>query len=67
MDILFAASIGSVIAMALGGIVAVIGVSAVFYVIGRGEDRDRARPPPAPPPDPPPPERARHARPRRRR
>jgi hypothetical protein len=29
--------------MALGGIAAVLVISAVFYAVGRGEDRDRAR------------------------
>jgi hypothetical protein len=44
---LIAAIIGSAastgVGMALGGIVAVLAVSAIFYAIGRGEDRDRAR------------------------
>ena len=44
-----ASSAGSGIAMAIGGIAAVLVLSAVFYLIGRGEDRDRAAsaPPPA--------------------
>ncbi len=37
--------------MGLGGIVAVLAVCAVFYAIGRGEDRDRASAPPASAPD----------------
>ena len=27
--------------MAIGGIIAVIAISAVFYLVGRGEDRER--------------------------
>ena len=73
--ILAAASAGTAVAIAAGGIAAVLAVSAVFYVIGRGEDREHAQQPPATPPasDPPPapaPERPRlsaGARPRRRR
>lgn len=30
------------IAVAIGGIVVVLAISAVFYAVGRGEDRDRA-------------------------
>jgi len=41
IDVL-AASTGTGIGMAIGGIAAVLAISAVFYVIGRGEDRDRA-------------------------
>ena len=41
-----AASAGNAIALGVGGIVAVLAVCAVFYVIGRGEDRDRASAPP---------------------
>jgi len=41
IDVL-AASTGTGIGMAIGGIVAVLAISAVFYAIGRGEDRDRA-------------------------
>ena len=43
--------------LALAGIVAVAGVSWVFYLVGRAEDRDRAEaarqrpPPPDPKPD----------------
>jgi hypothetical protein len=37
-----ASSTGSAIAMATFGVVAVLAVCAVFYAIGRGEDRDRA-------------------------
>ena len=48
-----AASAGSAIAMGVGGIVAVLAVCAVFYAIGRGEDRDRASAPPAGAPDEP--------------
>ncbi len=36
--------------MAVGGTIAVLVISAVFYVVGRGEDREReqaAQPPPA--------------------
>jgi len=43
--------------LALAGIIAVVGVSYVFYLIGRAEDRDRAaaaKPPPLPPPEPKP-------------
>jgi hypothetical protein len=36
-----AASTG--VGMAVGGIVAVIAISAIFYAVGRGEDRDRAQ------------------------
>jgi hypothetical protein len=39
---ILASTTGTAIAIALAGIVAVIAVSAVFYVIGRGEDRDRS-------------------------
>jgi hypothetical protein len=41
--------------LALTGIVAVAGVSYVFYLVGRAEDRDRAaaaKPPPPPEPKP---------------
>jgi hypothetical protein len=31
------------VGMAIGGIVVVLVISAVFYIIGRGEDRDRAQ------------------------
>jgi len=76
--ILLAASDASAIGMAVGGIVAVLAISAVFYAIGRGEDRERAQAPPpaapteepAPPADEPAPD-AQHPRlqgsPRRRR
>jgi hypothetical protein len=40
---ILAASTATGIAMALGGIACVLVVSAVFYLVGRGEDRDRAR------------------------
>jgi hypothetical protein len=41
---MFASSASSTgVAMAIGGIVVVLVISAVFYVIGRGEDRDRAQ------------------------
>lgn len=60
--ILAAASAGTAVAIAAGGIAAVLAVSAVFYIIGRGEDLDRSQAPPAadatsdpPPPDEPPP------------
>ena len=42
IELLLASSKGTGIGMAVGGIAAVLVVSAVFYVIGRGEDRDRA-------------------------
>jgi len=77
--ILLAASDATAIGMAVGGIVAVLAVSGVFYAIGRGEDRERAQAPPpatpaeepAPPADEPAPD-AQHRRlpaspPRRRR
>ena len=40
--------------IALAGVLAVAGVSWVFYLVGRAEDRDRAAAakPPPPPPDP---------------
>ncbi|MDX6680313.1 MAG: hypothetical protein QOG94_352 [Solirubrobacteraceae bacterium] len=37
-----ASSTSTGVGLALGGIAAVLVISAVFYVIGRGEDRDRA-------------------------
>ena len=37
-----AGATGTAIAMGVAGIVAVVAISAVFYAIGRGEDRDRA-------------------------
>jgi hypothetical protein len=56
--------------LALAGIVAVAGVSYVFYLVGRAEDRDRAAAakPPPPPPEPEPEQRSngRLARERRR-
>jgi hypothetical protein len=42
MALLLASSASTGIGVALGGIAAVLVISAVFYVIGRGEDRDRA-------------------------
>jgi hypothetical protein len=39
----FASNAGTGVAMAIGGTVIVLVISAVFYVIGRGEDRDRAQ------------------------
>jgi hypothetical protein len=42
------------ILLALAGIVAVIGVSWVFYLVGRAEDRDRAEAMRAAQPDPEP-------------
>ncbi|HEV7808205.1 MAG TPA: hypothetical protein VGO80_20520 [Solirubrobacteraceae bacterium] len=42
MALLVASSAGTGVGMALGGIAAVLVISAVFYAIGRGEDRDRA-------------------------
>jgi hypothetical protein len=47
--VILASGAGSAVAMGVGGIVAVLVVSVVFYVIGRGEDRDRATPAPAAP------------------
>jgi hypothetical protein len=38
-----AASTATGIAMALGGIAAVLVVSAIFYLVGRSEEGDRAR------------------------
>jgi hypothetical protein len=38
-----ASSAGTGIAMALGGIVAVLVICGVFYAVGRGEDRERAQ------------------------
>jgi hypothetical protein len=39
--------------LALAGVIAVAGVSYVFYLVGRAEDRDRAAAAKPPPPDPP--------------
>jgi hypothetical protein len=58
--------------LALAGIVAVVGVSWVFYLVGRAEDRDReeamrkAAPPPEPKADEHPERNGRLARERRR-
>jgi hypothetical protein len=57
--------------LALAGVVAVIGISYVFYLVGRAEDRDRAAaakppPPPDPKPDEHPERNGRLARERRR-
>jgi hypothetical protein len=56
--------------LALAGVIAVVGVSYVFYLVGRAEDRDRAeaaKPPPAEPtPDDHPERNGRLARERRR-
>lgn len=58
--------------LAIAGVVAVAGVSWVFYLVGRAEDRDRAeaerqrQPPPAPAPDDHPERNGRLARERRR-
>ena len=57
--------------LALAGILAVVGVSYVFYLVGRAEDRDRAealkrRSPPEPEPDEHPERNGRLARERRR-
>ena len=38
--------------LALAGILAVVGVSYVFYLVGRAEDRDRAAAAKPPPPEP---------------
>jgi len=38
---IIASSTSSAILMAVGGIIAVLAISAVFYVVGRGEDRER--------------------------
>ena len=59
------------ILLALAGIVAVAGVSWVFYLVGRAEDRDRAEAmraaaPPEPEPDEHPERNGRLARERRR-
>jgi hypothetical protein len=37
-----ASSAGTGVGMAIGGVAAVLVISAVFYAVGRGEDRDRA-------------------------
>ena len=65
---LIASSTGTGILMAIGGIIAVLAISAVFYVVGRGEDRERERAAadraaaaadePEPPPQPQPQERS---------
>jgi hypothetical protein len=55
--------------LAFAGIVAVLGISYVFYLVGRAEDRDReaaAKPPPGPAPDEHPERNGRLARERRR-
>jgi hypothetical protein len=39
--------------LALAGVIAVAGVSYVFYLVGRAEDRDRAAAAKPPPPEPP--------------
>ena len=55
--------------LALAGVLAVAGVSWVFYLVGRAEDRDRAaaaKPPPEPEPDEHPERNGRLARERRR-
>ena len=41
LSTIIASSASSGIAMAIGGIVCVLALSAVFYVVGRGEDRER--------------------------
>jgi hypothetical protein len=41
----FASSSANAIGMAVGGILAVLVISAAFYLIGRGEDRERAASP----------------------
>jgi hypothetical protein len=40
---ILASSASTGVGMAVGGIVVVLVISAVFYIIGRGEDRDRAQ------------------------
>ena len=58
--------------LAIAGVVAVAGVSWVFYLVGRAEDRERAEaerqrePPPGPKPDEHPERNGRLARERRR-
>jgi hypothetical protein len=56
--------------LALAGVLAVLGVSFAFYLVGRAEDRDRAAaakpPPPEPAPDEHPERNGRVARERRR-
>jgi hypothetical protein len=42
---ILAASAGNAVGMAVGGVLAVLVISAVFYLVGRGEDRDRAAAP----------------------
>ena len=46
--------------LALAGVVAVLGVSYVFYLVGRAEDRDRAAAAKPPPADPAPDEHPEH-------
>jgi hypothetical protein len=43
LSALLASAAGTGVAMALGGTVVVLVISAAFYVVGRGEDRDRAQ------------------------
>ncbi len=50
--VILAASSGNAVGMAVGGILAVVLISAVFYFVGRGEDRDRAAPSGPPDADP---------------
>jgi uncharacterized membrane protein len=38
----FTSTTSDVIAMTIGGLACVLGVSVVFYAVGRSEDRDRA-------------------------
>ncbi|MEY2441264.1 MAG: hypothetical protein QOJ46_690 [bacterium] len=60
---ILASGAANAVGMAVGGVLAVLVISAVFYLVGRGEDRDRAVAPAdaspaasgdaAPAPDPP--------------
>ena len=43
MTVLADSTAVTAVVLALAGLVMVLAVSAIFYVIGRGEDRDRER------------------------